>query len=52
MPTLRRPTSGKLMCFANEILFFELIQCVIVRSDNLDSEKWKCRLLDVQHQVS
>jgi hypothetical protein len=49
MPTLRRPTSGKLMCFANQDIIFGLIKWVnlIVRLNRLDYEKWKCQLLDV-----
>jgi hypothetical protein len=38
MPTLRRPTSGKLMCYANETLVLELMKWVNLEFglDNLD----------------
>jgi hypothetical protein len=44
MPTLRRPTSGKLMCFANENIILSLLKWVnlIVGLEKIDSEKWKC----------
>jgi hypothetical protein len=43
MPTLRWPTSGKLMCFASETSLLTVLKLVTltIRLDHLDFEKWK-----------
>jgi hypothetical protein len=54
MPTLKRPTSSKLMCFASETLLLTVLKLVTLKVglEHLDSEKWKCRHSDVRHLVS
>jgi hypothetical protein len=51
MQTLRRPTSGKLVCFANENIFWGHMKWLTLL-ESIIAEKWKCRLLDVRHLVS
>jgi hypothetical protein len=52
--TLRCPTTGKLVCFANKTLLLTFINLVTLKVglEHPDSDKWECQLFDVRPPVS